>query len=213
MARNSGGGGGNQTQPSDFLAIGIDGNSVDSNLYQIPLSSYKQIDLTNDFNHSISQIKSHFNLADSYKFDLVESLEVAEHLKESSALNFVKLLCNLGDIVLFSAAIPMQGGTEHINEQPPKFWSDLFLQNNFVCIDKLRFMIWDDKDIECWYRQNILLFVAEHRLDFFTNQGISSTINPLHLVHYELFQLYRNAQTTANHKKRKRLFNFFKNKA
>jgi 2-polyprenyl-3-methyl-5-hydroxy-6-metoxy-1,4-benzoquinol methylase len=50
-------------------------------------------------------------------FDLVISLEVAEHLPESAADAFIDSLVRHGDVILFSAAIPFQGGHRHINEQ------------------------------------------------------------------------------------------------
>src|SRR5262249_60644531 len=56
-------------------------------------------------------------LACKRRFDLVVCLEVAEHLPTDSAANLLTNLCNAGDVVLFSAAIPGQGGVNHINEK------------------------------------------------------------------------------------------------
>ena len=56
------------------------------------------------------------------KFDLVLSLEVAEHLPSECAEAFVESLVNLGPVILFSAAIPYQGGENHVNEQWPEYW-------------------------------------------------------------------------------------------
>src|SRR2546421_5808773 len=44
------------------------------------------------------------------RFDLVLSLEVAEHLAEDAAATFVASLARLGPAVLFSAAVPNQSG-------------------------------------------------------------------------------------------------------
>src|SRR5262249_35913095 len=54
--------------------------------------------------------------------DLVLSLEVAQHLPERCAATFVDSLTRLGPVVLFSAAIPFQGGHGHVNEQWPEYW-------------------------------------------------------------------------------------------
>lgn len=54
-------------------------------------------------------------------FDVAESLEVAEHFEAKYAQNFINLLTSLSDIIIFSAAIPLQGGTHHVNEQPPAY--------------------------------------------------------------------------------------------
>lgn len=116
--------------------------------------------------------KSHFqpfNLEEGYtatrKYDLVTSMEVAEHLKPEFASRFVQSLCGLGDIILFSAAIPGQPGTFHFNEQYPDYWAALFKKEGYAAIDCLRQKIWLNEKIEWWYRQNVLLFVKKEVLD------------------------------------------------
>lgn len=91
------------------------------------------------------------------KFDLCLCLEVAEHLKPSRAEQLVKLLCSLSDRVLFSAAIPHQGGTGHINEQWQSWWAELFAHEGFGASDRQP-GIRCNPDIEFWYRQNIVLY-------------------------------------------------------
>ena len=54
------------------------------------------------------------------RYDLVESVEVAEHLPIESADAFVASLTRHSDAVLFSAALPGQSGKGHLNEQLPK---------------------------------------------------------------------------------------------
>jgi len=93
------------------------------------------------------------------KYDLAISLEVAEHLKEKSAKNFVQSICNASDVILFSPAIKGQGGTNHINEQWQSYWIDLFKNNKYNCFDIIRSQIWDDENVEWWYRQNTFVFV------------------------------------------------------
>ncbi len=92
------------------------------------------------------------------KFDLVISLEVAEHLTESRAPAFVEDLCALGDLVLFSAAIPNQGGTGHVNERWQSWWAGLFAERGYDAFDAIRPAIWSDPSVAWWYRQNILLY-------------------------------------------------------
>lgn len=98
-------------------------------------------------------------LALGRRFDLVLSLEVAEHLSEQHAASFVAMLTDLAPVVAFSAAIPHQGGQHHINEQWPEYWEALFRERGFVARDVVRPEIWLDQSIEAHYRQNILLFV------------------------------------------------------
>ena len=59
------------------------------------------------------------------KFDLVVCLEVAEHIPEESA----DVLCDTiakhcGGILIFTAALPGQGGHGHCNLQPFEYWQD-----------------------------------------------------------------------------------------
>jgi hypothetical protein len=62
------------------------------------------------------------------------------------------------DQILFSAAIPGQGGSLHVNEQWPSYWIKLFSEHGYRCFDFIRPQIWTDRAIESWYRQNILFF-------------------------------------------------------
>jgi 2-polyprenyl-3-methyl-5-hydroxy-6-metoxy-1,4-benzoquinol methylase len=44
------------------------------------------------------------------RYDLAISLEVAEHISQRNAMQFVESITNASDYILFSAAIPGQGG-------------------------------------------------------------------------------------------------------
>jgi len=92
------------------------------------------------------------------RFDLAISLEVAEHLPDDKAGLFVDNLCRHASIVVFSAAIPAQGGTSHVNERWPSYWASLFARRGRRVFDILRPKIWRDDAVEYWYRQNILVF-------------------------------------------------------
>jgi prefoldin subunit 5 len=95
------------------------------------------------------------------RFDLVMCMEVAEHLSFDRAPTLVEDLASVGDVVLFSAAIPFQGGEHHVNEQWPEFWGLLFRQAGFACADFLRSRVWARPDVDWWYAQNTLLFVRQ----------------------------------------------------
>lgn len=103
-------------------------------------------------------------LSDLGRFELAISLEVAEHLDIDRADTFVRDLCKLSNIILFSAAIPYQGGTDHRNENWPEYWAEKFLVHGFATLDLLRSKIWDNENIEWWYRQNILIFAKEKEI-------------------------------------------------
>lgn len=91
------------------------------------------------------------------KFDLCLCLEVAEHIKEEYADQLINYLCSLSDTILFSAAIPYQGGLGHVNEQWQTYWAEKFYQHGFGAAE-VKPDIRDNTEIEFWYRQNIVLY-------------------------------------------------------
>ncbi len=93
------------------------------------------------------------------RFDIAISVECAEHLEKRYADTFVDNICRHADIIMFGAAIPGQGGVEHVNEQPQSYWIRKFRDRDYKCYDVIRPRFWNDEDIECWYRQNTFLFV------------------------------------------------------
>jgi hypothetical protein len=97
--------------------------------------------------------------------DLAISLEVAEHLSPAGAARLVDALCASSDLVLFGAALPGQGGTGHINEQLPTHWRSLFEDRGYECLDLIRPLLWNDTQVEPWYRQNTMLFLKTSTQD------------------------------------------------
>lgn len=72
------------------------------------------------------------------KFELVISLETAEHLPESCSNKFVDdLVKHSSEVICFSAAVPGQGGEGHINEQASEYWLSLFSNHNYYLEKKL----------------------------------------------------------------------------
>jgi len=92
------------------------------------------------------------------KFDLVQSLEVAEHLPGNRAAGFVENLTRHGDVILFSAAVPHQGGEHHVNEQPPEYWRKLFAAQGYEVFDWLRPRLADKREVKAWYRFNSFIY-------------------------------------------------------
>jgi SAM-dependent methyltransferase len=129
---------------SDIL--GIDGPYVPVDQLQIDTSEFLAADLTQPL-----RVRG--------QFDLAISLEVAEHLSAAQSDDFVAQLTKLAPAVLFSAAIPHQGGEHHINEQWPAYWVERFALRGFTALDPFRRVLWERADVEWWYAQNLLLFV------------------------------------------------------
>jgi len=149
--------------------IAVEGEWVKNAHLQVPLDVYH-----------LHNLEKPLRMAE--KFDLAISLEVAEHLSERRALSFIEDLTLLADIVLFSAAIPGQGGTRHINEQWQQYWVDLFRERRFECFDIIRPHIWDDDRVRFEYRQNMLVFVRQNVAENLgllrTSPLIASVIHP-----------------------------------
>lgn len=127
--------------------LGIDGDYVRTDALLIGPEEFLAKDLTQAFDID-------------RKFDLVQSLEVAEHLPPESAPIFVESIVRHADFVLFSAAPVGQGGDFHINEQPYDYWRRLFANHGYVAFDCIRPVIQGVREIEPWYRYNIFLYVA-----------------------------------------------------
>lgn len=94
------------------------------------------------------------------RFDLAVALEVAEHLPEHRAGRFVRNVVAHAPCVLFSAAIPHQGGTDHVNERWPDYWAERFATHGYEAVDGIRPLIWSNPAVLPFYRQNILVFAT-----------------------------------------------------
>src|SRR5204862_2903390 len=68
-------------------------------------------------------------------------------------------------VVLFSAAIPFQGGVGHVNEQWPEYWVEHFARHGYTVIDGVRKAVWQHPDVEWYYAQNLLMFARRDFLE------------------------------------------------
>lgn len=156
--------------------LGVDGAHVNHDLLEIPRERFRPFDLRQP-------------LRIERTFDLAISVEVAEHLPSECAAQFVASLTALGKVVLFSAAIPFQGGTHHVNEQWPEYWAELFAAAGYVALDCLRPRLWQDPQVEWFYAQNLLLFVERDHLETLPRlrrarpEALRDAASPLPLVH------------------------------
>jgi len=70
---------------------------------------------------------------DCGKFECAISIEVAEHLLPEKSDIFVDNLTRASNkYILFTAALPGQGGVGHINERPSSFWINMFSERGFI---------------------------------------------------------------------------------
>ncbi len=99
------------------------------------------------------------------RYDLAISVEVAEHLPQERSASFVKELTQLAPVVVFSAAIPFQGGENHINEQWQNYWVELFRQSDYYAFDCIRPQVWENNLVDWWYRNNMLIFCSRAEIE------------------------------------------------
>lgn len=147
-------GGGHGAWGSQWLRAGVsnvlvvDGDYVDTAQLAVPATNFIAHDL-------LQPLKL------GQKFDLVQSLEVAEHLPHSSAQQFVDSLIEHGDVILFSAAVPFQGGEHHVNEQELDYWRTFFAERGYDAFDFIRPAVAGNKQVKPWYRFNSLIYANE----------------------------------------------------
>jgi hypothetical protein len=134
------------------VVFGVDGEWVRPDELRIPRDCFRYVKLDSSW-------------AVEGAYELAVCLEVAEHLPADAAVPLVKQLTRLAPAVLFSAALPGQGGTLHINEQWPEYWRDLFADEGYVRLDPIRRHVWQDSRVAYSYQQNVYVFVHPRLLD------------------------------------------------
>lgn len=152
---------------------GIDGDYVKRDHLEIDPAQFKAYDVTKpiDLNR---------------KFDIAISMEVGEHLPTTQSDTLVDSLTLHADIIVFSAAIPFQGGTDHINEQWPDFWATKFEARGYTVFDFARPRLWNEERIDYYYIQNGFLYVRNElapEIQALAGHGISSRHWSMRAVH------------------------------
>jgi SAM-dependent methyltransferase len=128
--------------------MGLDGAWVPSGNLVIPSLLFRVHDLTKSFRLQ-------------REFDLVVCLEVAEHLRADAGEVLIDSLVAHGSLILFSAAVPGQGGFLHVNEQPQDYWIERFRRRGFIAYDVLRPALWNHPQVPYYYAQNALVFARD----------------------------------------------------
>ena len=159
--------------------IGIDGNYINVDRLLIQKENFLPHNLRS-------------SLVLDRKFDLAISLEVAEHLPSKSADIFIDSLTNLSSIIYFSAGIPFQGGTDHINEQWQSYWATKFQERNFGAYDIIRPVIWGNSSVQACYAQNGIVYINIEELNVSLSEKFSklkpSEIQSLSVVHPTIYE-------------------------
>ena len=94
--------------------------------------------------------------------DVAISMEVAEHLPAWFADRYVHFLCKIARVVVFTAATPGQGGTDHVNEQPHEYWVEKFAALGFAfqaALSEQWRVRWKENGVAWFYCPNLMVFV------------------------------------------------------
>lgn len=173
---------------SNAVINGFDWGEMSEHQYYISPDLIKKVDLSKE-------------VITDRKYDICISLEVAEHLSESCADRMVGNLCEASDFIVFSAAVPGQGGKSHINEKPQSYWKEKFNKRGYLAIDSFREKAWNNERIEVWYRQNVIVYIKNDAIvENMRKEAISRDIKMItDIIHPSLF--YRDNQELALLKK------------
>lgn len=154
--------------------FGLDGPWVPTKQLLIEPNEFRPV----DFEKSLPDL--------GRRFDLAVCTEVLEHISRPASERAVEWLCRHAPVILFSAAIPLQGGTNHINEAWQSHWAERFARFGFRTYDVVRPQIWAEANIPIWYRQNILLMADEaHGSDLGLVPASSQFLDFVHPEAYE----------------------------
>ncbi|CAN5273640.1 hypothetical protein BH11PLA2_BH11PLA2_12760 [soil metagenome] len=112
--------------------------------------------------------------------EIAMSLEVGEHLPPHRADWLVDYLTQCASTVIFSAAVPGQGGHRHINEQWPVYWQERFQKRGYLQYDIVRPLIVREEEIPFWYRTNLFIYSRDAQRWANPTPFLPSTILPVH---------------------------------
>jgi SAM-dependent methyltransferase len=134
-----------------LAARGISVKGIEGSRHAVAASPVADVIVRSNLEHGVPEVG---------RFDLCMCIEVAEHLPARVAPTLVEGLTRASDRVLFTAAVPGQGGTHHVNEQPRSYWERMFADRGFE-LAPLGDAIRDDlRDIPepAWMHENLMVF-------------------------------------------------------
>ena len=132
---------------SNIKVKAFDGNP---NVKQITNNFAEQLDLAKPFN--LDEV-----------FDIVISLEVAEHIPKEYEATYINNLCkHTNKYLIISWATPGQGGKGHVNEQTNEYVIDLFLTLGLEYKKEYSNYLRNSITNCNWFKNTILVFEKEN---------------------------------------------------
>jgi SAM-dependent methyltransferase len=174
-----------QEQQGVSEILGVDGHYVQPSQLRIPARCFKPWNLSNPLEIGTT-------------FDLVQSLEVAEHLQPHAAVTMVESLIRHGNVILFSAAVPGQSGKGHVNERRASYWVECFASYSYQVFDIVRWRIWDRSEIGIDYRQNLMIFASQEGVERVENRTVDRSLDVVHPDMLDSFSVRRTITTASS---------------
>lgn len=157
--------------------LGLDGDWVKPDMLVVPPDRFQAANIAEG------------NWGAPRNFDLAISMEVLEHIPDEAGRIAVDRLRDIAPIVVVSAAIPGQGGRNHINEQWQSYWARIFAEGGYVASDILRRKFLARPEVPYYYSQNALVY---GRTETLKSLGFPITpLEELDIVHPELLAKHR----------------------
>jgi|ERR1700693_795145 len=156
---------------------GIDGAYINQDQLRIPRDRFIAADLAEP-----SPINR--------QFDLAICLEVAEHLPPAADERLLDFLIGLSPVIAFSASIPFQDGTGHVNEHWIEHWVQGFESRGYLAVDCIRPRFWNTPDVDWWYAQNTIVYVDRDKLTTYPKINAiysAQLMKPFSCVHPRFF--------------------------
>jgi SAM-dependent methyltransferase len=145
--------------------LGIDGDYVSRDTLLIPRDSFLAADLSKPFDVNT-------------RFELVQCLEVAEHIAPAAADTLIDSLTRHGDVIIFSAAVPGQGGEHHVNEREYAYWRSMFGARGYQMYDAIRPLLGSEVEVEPWYRYNTFVYANATGAERLSAQAQTRLLTP-----------------------------------
>lgn len=161
------------------VVVGLDGPWNERYFSSETRVDFRPIDLAASMPSDLERVLG------SDRFDLGVCVEVLEHLPEDVGLAVIAALVERTSVVVFSAAIPGQGGTGHQTERWQSHWARQFASHGFLAYDLVRPQVWCDARVAFWYRQNLIVFARPDRMPEFEPADPASldVVHPDQLCH------------------------------
>ena len=154
-------------EPISYLDVGCGTGAMVKLARQLGIKGHG-VDLLPNESEWVRQHDLSYPFDWGWQFDLVTSIEVAEHIQPESAETFCDTLAQhvkLGGRLVLTAAIPGQVGYNHFNCQHPEYWREKLMARGlrYAQVETLKLVeMWTHTHMAThWLEKNLQIFRRE----------------------------------------------------